>query len=263
MNKSILSFLVPFLLMLGCSPQAVFEVGPQAWIDAPLNGMELPLAPYEIVAHAEDPSGISQFEISVDNSVIAAPGGSEGSLSTVRQVWNITAPGEYMVSVRSQGNSGGWGDPAIVKVTVNDAQIQISAEPTGTVPPLPTPTSTALPTPIFVLIKNANCRYGPNQVFNEVGGVFAGDNIPIEGRSEDGLWWLVRLPNGVQCWVAGSTGNATGNANSVPVVQGPPTPIPPPTEEIIQGCFVYDPNQQPVCTVPCPANAQPGEACTP
>ena len=30
------------------------------WIDAPLDGMTLPLAPYEVVSHANGPSGISQ-----------------------------------------------------------------------------------------------------------------------------------------------------------------------------------------------------------
>jgi len=70
----------------GCGPQASSAGGPQAWIDAPLEGMQLPLAPYEIVAHADDPSGIAQFEFNVNGNVIANTAGGPGSLSTVPDV---------------------------------------------------------------------------------------------------------------------------------------------------------------------------------
>ncbi len=255
-------FLLTFVwVAVGCAPQSDSGGGPQAWIDAPLEGMQLPLAPYEVVAHAEDPSGIAQFEFKVNDNVIATTGGEAGSLSTVRQIWDPSAPGDYVITVRAQSASGSWGSDAVAHVTIFDAQFQTPIPLTATLPPLPTPTITPIPVPIFVLTKNANCRFGPGQAFNEVGAAFAGDNVPIEGKNEDGSWWLVRLPNGTLCWISGTTGTAAGNMDGVPVVQSPPTPIP--TPEPIQGCYVYDPNQQPICTVPCPPNAQPGGACTP
>jgi SH3-like domain-containing protein len=244
-----------------CAPQAASGGDPQAWIDAPLDGMQLPLAPYEIVAHAEDPSGIAQFEFNVNGNVIATTAGSAGSLSTVRQMWNPAAPGDYVISVRAMNTSGTWGGEAVVHVNIYDAQFKTPVPLTATAPALSTPTLTPVSLPIFVLIKNANCRFGPGQAFNEVDAAFAGDSVSIEGKSEDGTWWLVRLPNGTLCWVSGLTGNATGDFANAPVVQSPPTPIP--TQEEAQGCYVFDPNQQPVCTVPCPGNAQPGGACTP
>lgn len=255
-------------LLTSCAPQAASGAGPQAWIDAPLDGMQLPLAPYEIVAHAEYPTGISQFEFSINGSVIATTAGGAGSLSTVRQMWNITSPGNYVVSVRAMGNSGVWSETVAVKVNVYDTQFHTPVTPTGTAPPLPTPTITPVPIPTFVLIQNANCRIGPGQVFNEVGAAYKGDSVPIEGRNEDGTWWLVRLPNGTLCWVSGATGNATVNYSDVPFAQS--SPMPEPTQVLApspvpqaQGCYVYDANQQQICTVPCPANAQPGGACTP
>jgi hypothetical protein len=272
-------FLLTFALAtVRCAPQvSTGGGGPQAWIDAPLEGMQLPLAPYEIVTHAEDPAGISQFEFSINNSVIATTAGSAGSLSTVRQMWNPAAPGDYVISVRAMSASGAWGGEAVVHVNIYDAQFKTPVPLTATAPALPTPTITPVSIPVFVLIKNANCRFGPDVVFDVVNSALTGASVPIEGKNEDGTWWLVRLPNGDLCWMAGSTGNPNGNLGNVPFVQSPPTPIPPePTEippeptqvspeptQAPQGCYVYDPNQQPVCTVPCPGNAQPGGACTP
>jgi len=243
-----------------CGSQSEFAGGPQSWIDAPLDGMQLPLTPYEIVAHANDAAGISQFEFSVNNSVIATTSGSGGSLSTARQMWNPSTPGDYVIGVRALGSSGTWSEVAVVKVSVVDARLKTPVPPTETAPPLPTPTITPIPIPVFVLVRNANCRIGPSQAFNEVGAAYAGDSVPIEGRNEDGTWWLVRLPNGIQCWISGATGNPNGNYGNVPFAQSSPMPVEP-TQA--QGCYVYDPNQQLICTVPCPANAQPGGACTP
>ncbi len=260
-----LSLLVTILALAGaaCEPQVASAGAPQAWIDAPLDGMQLPLAPYEIVAHADDPAGIAQFEFSVNGSVIATTAGGAGSLSTVRQMWNPAAQGDYVIAVRALSAAGSWGGTAVVHVQIFDAQFKTPVPPTGTARAQPTPTATHINVPTFVLIMNANCRFGPGQVFNELDAAYAGDNVPIEGKNEDGTWWLVHLPNGVLCWVSGATGNPIGDLTMVRTVQSPATPIPPPTPEVEQGCFVFDPNLQPVCTIPCPPNANPGGECTP
>ncbi len=261
-----------------CRNQVGSTSGPQAWIDAPLNGVTLALAPYEIVAHADDPGGIAKFEFSVNGSVIASMAGTSGSLSVGRQVWNPPAPGEYVISVRALGVSSSWGTPAQVKVTVGEIEATLTPTPlsTSTLEPSATTISTmtlmAMPTlsptatatitssaPVFSLSKNANCRYGPSQVYEVVTSFLQGQSVSIEGKNADNTWWFVRIPTGGQCWISGVTGNATGNMENIPIVKAPPTPLPTP----VQGCYVYDPNQNPVCTVPCPANAQPGGACQP
>jgi hypothetical protein len=266
-------FMLTFALAtVRCAPQSDSGGGPQAWIDAPLEGMQLPLAPYEVVAHAEDPSGISQFEFKVNGNMLAATGGQDGALSSVKQMWSPTDPGDYVISVRAHSVSGGWGDEAVVHVTIGGAQSQTLVTATSTNSPLFTPTDTPSPNPVFVLTKNANCRFGPDVVFDVVNSALAGASVPIIGKNEAGSWWLVKLPNGDKCWMSGLTGNPNGNFGSVPFVQGPDTPLPPQAPEIQpqatqppqvqQGCYVYDANQQPVCAIPCPANAVPGGACS-
>jgi hypothetical protein len=43
-----------------CSPATLGS--PFVWIDAPLDGSTLPLAPYPVVAHANSPDGIARFQ---------------------------------------------------------------------------------------------------------------------------------------------------------------------------------------------------------
>jgi hypothetical protein len=226
---------------------AVAAAGPQAWIDAPLDHDTLPLAPYEIVAHASDPGGMAQIEISVDGAVIGTISGSE-PLLTARQTWTPPAPGEYLIQARALNSGGVWSDYAAVSVIVA-GELATS-----------TPGLTATPlVPTLILIQNANCRLGPGLVYEVMTALLAGNQLPIEGKNEDGTWWLVRLPTGERCWMSAAIGNPAGEINTVPVAQASPPPEPTP----LPGCFVYDPNLQPVCTVPCPENADPGGECAP
>jgi hypothetical protein len=128
----------------------------------------------------------------------------------------------------------------------------------------PTPTETQMPTPtlpppapLATFLQNANCREGPALVYDIVTSLYQGQTADVEGRNVEGTWWWILLP-GLQahCWVAGSTVQVSGDIAAVPVFEAPPTPPP--------GCWVWNPQtQQNVCTSPCPANAQPGGACTP
>lgn len=53
-------------------PVAAVRGGPMAWIDAPLDGSTLPLAPYEIVFHCSAPSDVAWVELSVDGAVLVS-----------------------------------------------------------------------------------------------------------------------------------------------------------------------------------------------
>ncbi len=225
--------------------------GPQSWVDAPLDGMQLPLATYDIVAHAGDPGGISQIEFAVNGSVIGTVSGS-GGLFTAHQAWVPNAPGEYLIRVRGMNSGGVWSEPAEVRVFVLGADATATLEPTPAV--TATPTITATPsTPTLVLIQNANCRIGPGQLYQVLTSVLEGDSLPILGRNEDGTWWLVQLPSGERCWISAVTGVTLGDIPSVPAVEAP----------LLLGCYVYDPNLQPICTLPCPEDADPGGECEP
>jgi hypothetical protein len=157
---------VTALLISGCdqsSPDAVALVGSHVWIDAPLDGSTIPLAPYTVVMHASDIAGVAQFELSV-NGVVAAtiPAVDVSSTFAVAQyVWQPFAPGNYALAVRAQNDPGEWGSAALALVTVVEQQMvdviptDVVAEeptleptslPTVTPPPLPTATLPPLPT---------------------------------------------------------------------------------------------------------------------
>ncbi len=253
MKKYLISLL--FVFLTACNLNLQYRSVPQAWIDAPLNGMVLPLAAYDIVAHASDPTGISQIEVSVDGSVVGMIPGS-GVLFTGTQAWTPPAPGEYMIRARGMNSGGDWSEYAEAKITVQGEVVSTLPPVTATLTSTPTSALTATPSiPTLILNKNGNCRRGPGQVYEVLTSLLAGQQVPIVGRNEDETWWFVRIPTGELCWISRVTGDAQGNTSIVPVESAPPTPQ--------QACLVYDPNQQPVCTLPCPPNAQPGDACTP
>jgi hypothetical protein len=266
-----LSTLISLIWLTACNLNLQSHSTPQAWIDAPLDGMVLPLAPYELVAHASDQTGISQIEFNVNGAVIGSEAGS-GPLFTAHQNWTPAAPGDYLIEARGMNSGGSWSEYAEAKVVVQ-GEATVPPEPTlpaATATPAssPTPAFTETPSaPTLTLTENANCRRGPGVVYDALTSLLKGKTVPITGKSDDGYWWLVRIPTKELCWVSSVTGNSQGNTGSVPVVQAPPTPVQPvqeqPTSVQKQGCFVFDPNQQPVCKLPCPPNAQPGGACSP
>lgn len=115
-----------------------------AWIDAPLDRMELPLAPYEVVYHASDPVEVRQIEFTVDGEVLALDANPNPAehLVTVRHTWNPTEPGNYTLRVRVLNRAGAWSEYAQAIVTV-----LADATPTPTVTTTPTATVTSTPTP--------------------------------------------------------------------------------------------------------------------
>jgi hypothetical protein len=84
--------------------------------------------------------------------------------------------------------------------------------------------------------------------------------MPIVGRNQESTWWAVQAPGLIaHCWVWGQSVEIEGDPGLAPILAAPPLPSATP----VQGCYVYNAQQQPVCTVPCPPNAVPGGVCTP
>ncbi len=129
-------------LTIGEIPDEAF--GPQAWVDAPLDGSELPLAPYEVVAHASSPNGIASFEFSVNgvvvNPALVNPDQPGQTLAYVMFEWTPPAPGTYRLSVRAADANGRFGPPAGAFVTVGRGDA-----PPGPTATEPTPTESAPP----------------------------------------------------------------------------------------------------------------------
>lgn len=126
-----------------------------------------------------------------------------------------------------------------------------SLAPTQALPTLlPTPTAFDT-TPRATANRNANVRRGDGTNYEVIGGIQAGDVVPIVGISSFGTgWYLIELPNGSRGWVAPSVVDATGDLSGVPRVAPPapptPTPIPAtptPTSQVnlVAGNFRFDP----------------------
>lgn len=121
----------------------------------------------------------------------------------------------------------------------------------GAIPPTPL---TAAP------IQTINCRFGPGTLYDIVTTIRAGVGLPITGRNPESTWLAVQAPGLVaHCWVSDEVVEVQGDLEAAPVLAAPPLPSPTPN----QGCWVYNAQQQLVCTAPCPTNPNPGGVCTP
>lgn len=127
------------------APVALGGGGPETWIDAPLDKMHLPLAPYEVVFHGSSEAAITQMELQINDQPAALPPRSEASqnLVTMKFVWVPVAPGEYVLRARSQEAGGAWSNEAQVTVWVGEGTPTPTETPTPlTITPTRTPTST-------------------------------------------------------------------------------------------------------------------------
>jgi len=261
--------IITLLLLAACAPGESPSGKPLAWIDTPLDGSTLPLASVEVMSHAADPGGIARFVLSVNGEVVSSAGStSSGSLATMRQTWDPPAPGLYILEVRAVNNAGVWSDYAQVLVTIAGTPAAPEDLPVLPTAITPTPTlelsPTPLPLPSFVLSINAYCRFGPGEIYGILATILAGEEVPIIGVNQANTWWYLRMTDGTRCWASMLTGSPRGRYHEVPVVLDPATPTQvPPTPQGQQGCYVLNAQQQKVCTVPCPPNTDPVEACTP
>lgn len=142
-----ISTVVIVFTVAACSPadSAPASSGPQSWIDAPLPNSTMPLAPLNVISHANDPEGVHSFELSVDGQVMdvsdVAKGGVPEPLAMMTQQWAPPGPGTYLLTVRASGPDGTYGQAATVYVHIGSPPTSTPAEPTST------PELTAMPTP--------------------------------------------------------------------------------------------------------------------
>ena len=145
-NRTILLLFI-IVCLTGCtsrptSRQAFTLPGsdaPEAWIDAPLPDMHIPLAPYEFVAHGTDENGIGQLEWLLNGASLGTTDADNpaAKLATFRLTWTPPEPGTYTLQVRAKNGTGAWSG--------YDEAVFIVGEPTATI----TPTTTVTPTPVI------------------------------------------------------------------------------------------------------------------
>ena len=126
--------------------------------------------------------------------------------SADRQWWAIPVP--YFL------NSQGWVAAGQVVVENGEQAPVLGAEATTG--------SQAVPTdqmPVALAVANVNVRKGPDLSFDKIGMLNNGQEAEILGISQDGLWWVIRLPGEEELtgWVAKDYIEAR-NDDEVPVM---------------------------------------------
>jgi hypothetical protein len=223
------------MIATGCNLQSG-GAGPQTWIDAPLDGMTLPLGPVLVRSHAASQGGTAQVALTVNGAEVRVDQAADGSAALVEfvQNWTPSVPGDYLLQVISSDQAGNLGRSNIVHVHIGELEITVT--PTIGVPgitPLPiipeppsvTPSATGLSVPIFSFDKNGNCREGPSTQYAVTTSFLAGQKIPIDGRNEDSSWFWLLVPGGGHCWASIGTGVALGPVGSLTVVVPIPLPV--------------------------------------
>lgn len=109
------------------------------------------------------------------------------------------------------------------------AQILLN-QPTATVlinPPIdtisptfelpPTITVTASPAvPIANVSTATNCRTGPGKAYEIIAGADVGIYYEVVGKYTPDNYWIIKLPDGRQCWLWGQYATLEGNVNGLP-----------------------------------------------
>lgn len=91
-----------------------------------------------------------------------------------------------------------------------------------------TPQATATPETVAAeVITNAFCREGPGTVYRDITAYPVGTTLEVDGVNPERTWWRVMIPStGGSCWISGNLLSLSGNTDTVPVLNPPPTPTP-------------------------------------
>jgi hypothetical protein len=283
--SKLVSIFVVYLMMLtlsACSPTAVYQGNPQVWIDLPLDGAITSIGGFDGLLHASDAGSIVEIQVNLKGATEGSPIQCEAgdlipsvldpNLVNVGFTCPAAPAGAYILLARARNSSSVWSSDASIHLTLSGEPTEALLVPSPTFTPTVTPTITPSPSPtpeltatptvdgaVITLTQNANCRIGPSTQFKVVTSVLSGDTLPIIGTNQDKTWVYVKLPINAFCWISTVSGTLSGSPEQLPVLAEPTQGLP----TSGSGCTVVNANQQLICTVPCPANAQPGNACTP
>lgn len=188
----VIQIILCFVFIAGCTlpmqartDQVVASaLGPEAWIDAPLDGMHLPKGvPYDVVFHITADTAVSRGELSINGSGVATlDNPNAGSnLATLHYSFTPLQPGKYKLQVRAQDSSNAWSDYFDVTVFVDEMTPSITPTDIPSITPtlIPSITPTLIPSitptvtkpvgPVFSNIRlSANIFYRLDAVPNKV-----------------------------------------------------------------------------------------------
>ncbi|MBE2197009.1 MAG: SH3 domain-containing protein, partial [Anaerolinea sp.] len=142
-----------------------------------------------------------------------------------------------------------------VPSTNTPAATTSAATPSGGFLPTAAPCSTA---PTIQIRNTTNARSGPGTDYAVVAQLAAGDVRPIVGRAASAPWWLIRLADGTQGWVADLAVQVQGYTGAVPLVTAPAINGATPTPGA-----AWNPTPQPGCNFTPVATATPTATAAP
>ncbi len=181
--KKVLRYLLFFTLisvLAGCNGKQIVRQtinipgfdATQAWIDAPLPEMHIPLAPYEFVAHGTDQGGISQLEWILGGASlgIVDAKNSADKLATFMFLWTPPGPGTYTLQVRAKNNANKWSELDEAVFFVGDITPTVTLIPSDTPTPVisDTPTLVISDTPTLTATKTPTETKTPTPVPSEI-----------------------------------------------------------------------------------------------
>lgn len=176
--------------------------------------------------------------------LLAGLGGGGGALMPLALAGAIGLGALMLLAAWGLG-SGGPHMPALPPGLTPTATALASPAAASPMPPAPAasplpathtaaPAASLTPTlgpPVAHAQSNANCRAGPGEVYDVVGGFHTGQSAPIDGRDEGSAWWWIESPAApVRCWVWAGAVSTSGDLSGVPVLAAPPTPTPADTQ---------------------------------
>ncbi|NIS79293.1 MAG: hypothetical protein GTO14_03525 [Anaerolineales bacterium] len=139
-------FILLSLLLSACGRTAQ-HVGIRAWIDAPVDGLEIPIGQIvKLEGHAAGGQGVARIEFWTNGKRIIEQGDPEsvGLLSRFEHIWVPESPGTYLVELVAYDNAGAESArDSITVYIVAEAVLGISDSETAT--PHHTTTATLSP----------------------------------------------------------------------------------------------------------------------
>jgi hypothetical protein len=127
--------LILFFGATACEPE---PSGPRAWIDAPLDGANVPAgAPVAVVSHAFAREGIAEVLLSVNGVAYRrSPPAANESFAKMTHEWTPQSEGDYLLEITTFSKTGEKSNPASARVRA-----------LGKTTPTPTPVVSITPPP--------------------------------------------------------------------------------------------------------------------
>jgi hypothetical protein len=144
---------IPFLSSCNLYAQ---PSGTMAWIDAPLDDLQIPLGQTVTVeGHAASATGIERIEFWVGEELLLTQSSPDqvGSLSRLSLDWSPSEPGTYTIQMVAYSTDGSISPPDTITLHVGQSQTSPTRTTTSTLTPestVATPTLTPTPSPTLI-----------------------------------------------------------------------------------------------------------------